>query len=352
VTWSTHCHNDLGLATANSLAGIQNGARQVEVTINGIGERAGNTAMEEVIMAIHTHPNYYPVYHTINTTGIYLLSQLVSSLSGMVVQPNKAIVGRNAFLHESGIHQDGVLKNKLTYEIITPEVVGVTNISLVLGKHSGRNAFRERCRELGFSDLVEAEFQRVFDDFKSLCDKKKKVNDGDILALLSNQISSSTPASHFGLDSIQVVSGTHATATATVRLEDVRGGDVIVDAAIGKGGPIEAVFEAIQRIVKRRIRLLQYEVAAVGEGIDALGKVDVKITPEIEEVAANGDAHGKAARRERLRRSTFAANSAHTDIILASAKAYVTAINRMLAWEEEENANGGRSLVEERKVDV
>lgn len=186
VIWSTHCHNDLGLATANTLAGIQGGARQVEVTINGIGERAGNTAMEEVVMSIHTHPNYFPVYHTINTTLISRTSQMVSALSGMIVQPNKAIVGRNAFLHESGIHQDGVLKNKSTYEIITPETVGVTDIALVLGKHSGRNAFRERCKELGHGNISDEALQKAFVDFKALCDKQKTVNDADILAILVN----------------------------------------------------------------------------------------------------------------------------------------------------------------------
>ncbi|KAJ2957414.1 hypothetical protein NQZ79_g6860 [Umbelopsis isabellina] len=186
VIWSTHCHNDLGLATANTLAGIQNGARQVEVTINGIGERAGNTAMEEVVMAVHTHPNYFPVYHTINTQLFFRTSQMVQSLSGMMVQPNKAIVGRNAFLHESGIHQDGVLKNKTTYEIITPESVGVTDIALVLGKHSGRNAFRERCKELGFGGISDENLQKAFTDFKALCDKQKAVNDAEILAILTN----------------------------------------------------------------------------------------------------------------------------------------------------------------------
>ncbi|CAO3702481.1 unnamed protein product [Rhizopus stolonifer] len=185
VVFSTHCHNDLGLATANTLAGITNGARQVEVTINGIGERAGNTAMEEVVMAVHTHPNYFPVHHTINTPLIYRTSQMVSSLSGMAIQPNKAIVGRNAFLHESGIHQDGVLKNRQTYEIITPETVGVTDINLVLGKHSGRNAFRERCNELGFAGISDQEFQKAFDDFKALCDRKKNVDDTDITALFT-----------------------------------------------------------------------------------------------------------------------------------------------------------------------
>ncbi|CDH54170.1 2-isopropylmalate synthase [Lichtheimia corymbifera JMRC:FSU:9682] len=197
VVFSTHCHNDLGLATANTLSGIKNGARQVEVTINGIGERAGNTAMEEVIMAVHTHPTGFPVYHNINTRLIYPTSVLVSDLSGMVVQPNKAIVGRNAFLHESGIHQDGVLKNRQTYEIISAETVGVTDIALVLGKHSGRNAFRERCKELGYATINEEEFQKAFVDFKTLCDKKKNIDNDDILSILSNY--NTKPSSHVEL---------------------------------------------------------------------------------------------------------------------------------------------------------
>jgi 2-isopropylmalate synthase len=165
------------------LSGVQNGCRQV--TINGIGERAGNTALEEVVMAIHTHPTYYPVYHTVNTQQICRSSQLVSALTGSVLQPNKAIVGRNAFLHESGIHQDGVLKNKSTYEIITPETVGATDASLVLGKHSGRNAFRERCKELGFGGISDEALQTAFIEFKALCDKQKSANDSDILAILT-----------------------------------------------------------------------------------------------------------------------------------------------------------------------
>jgi 2-isopropylmalate synthase len=185
VVWSTHCHNDLGLATSNTLSGIQNGARQVEVTINGIGERAGNTALEEVVMAIHTHATHYPVFHTINTQQLCRSSQLVSSLTGSPVQPNKAIVGHNAFLHESGIHQDGILKNKSTYEIITPNTVGANDDPLVLGKHSGRNAFRQRCKELGFSDIGEQQLQKAFTDFKALCDSQKLVKDADILAILS-----------------------------------------------------------------------------------------------------------------------------------------------------------------------
>ncbi|ORX54470.1 HMGL-like-domain-containing protein [Hesseltinella vesiculosa] len=186
VTFSTHCHNDLGLATANTLAGIQNGARQVEVTINGIGERAGNTAMEEVVMAIHTHPALFPVHHTINTELFYPTSRIVAETSGLVVQRNKAIVGRNAFLHESGIHQDGVLKNRSTYEIMTPASVGVTDIALVLGKHSGRNALRSRGAEMGFT-LNDVAFQRVFEDFKALCDSKKNVSDDDVRAIFEKE---------------------------------------------------------------------------------------------------------------------------------------------------------------------
>ncbi|KAI9317873.1 hypothetical protein BX666DRAFT_1932237 [Dichotomocladium elegans] len=190
VVWSTHCHNDLGLATANTLAGIKNGARQVEVTINGIGERAGNTAMEEVVMAIHTHPNIFPVGHHINTRLIYPTSVLVSDLTGMTVQPNKAIVGRNAFLHESGIHQDGVLKNRQTYEIINAETVGVSDIALVLGKHSGRNAFRDKLRILGYNGIKEEDLQKAFIDFKAMCDRKKNISDQDIVHIVNNCIAS------------------------------------------------------------------------------------------------------------------------------------------------------------------
>jgi 2-isopropylmalate synthase len=185
VIFSAHCHNDLGLATANSLAGIRNGARQIEGTINGIGERAGNAALEEIVMAVHTHPNVFPVHHELNIQLFYPLSRMVSELSGMVVQPNKAIVGRNAFLHESGIHQDGVLKNRQTYEIMTPESVGVTEIALVLGKHSGRNALRNRGAEMGYT-LDDTSMQKVFVRFKALCDKKKVVCDEEIRALFTS----------------------------------------------------------------------------------------------------------------------------------------------------------------------
>lgn len=343
AVFSTHCHNDLGLATANTLAGISNGARQVEVTINGIGERAGNTAMEEVVMAIHTHPNYYPVHHTINTTLIYRTSQMVSSLSGMMVQPNKAIVGRNAFLHESGIHQDGILKNRQTYEIISAETVGVTDISLVLGKHSGRNAFRERCKELGFDAVSDDDFQTAFDEFKALCDKKKNVNDADILAILSNQISSAVTSAFYTLVSTQVVSGADSTSMASVKIFDVKAEKEIVDAAVGVKGPIDAVFEAIQRIVGRRFILTKFDISAVGEGSDALGKAEIQVKADTEG-QKNGD--------ERVAKAAFTTSIADIDIITAAAKAFLGAINKQLVWETELAAGTARSIGEERQVDV
>ncbi|KAI8997230.1 2-isopropylmalate synthase [Pilobolus umbonatus] len=341
ATFSTHCHNDLGLATANTLAGIQNGARQVEVTINGIGERAGNTAMEEIVMAIHTHPNYYPVHHTINTTMIYRTSQMVSSLSGMIIQPNKAIVGRNAFLHESGIHQDGVLKNRQTYEIITPETVGVTDISLVLGKHSGRNAFRERCKELGFLDVSESDFQKSFDEFKALCDKKKNITDADILAILNNQLTSHVSTAFYTFVSTQFVGG--ATPMASVKLFDVKAEKEIGDAAIGTNGPVDAVLEAIQRCIGRRFHLTKFDISAVGEGSDALGKAEIQIKADVQHATVSD---------ERITKSAFSSSIADIDIITAAAKAFLNAVNKQLAYEAELSAGNARSNNEERKVNV
>ncbi|KAI7906028.1 2-isopropylmalate synthase [Cokeromyces recurvatus] len=344
VIFSTHCHNDLGLATANTLAGISHGARQVEVTINGIGERAGNTSMEEIVMAIHTHPNYFPVHHTINTTLIYRTSQMVSTLSGMMVQANKAIVGRNAFLHESGIHQDGVLKNRQTYEIITPETVGVTNINLVLGKHSGRNAFRERCKELGFIDMTEADFQKGFENFKTLCDKKKNINDADILAILSNQIGASSNNPYYTLVSTQVVAGANTTSMASVKLYNVKEDKESSDAAVGVNGPIDAIFEAIQRIIGRRFLLTKFDISAVGEGNDALGKAEIQ-------VKADSSLHHHQ-QDNRLSKAAFTSSVADVDIITAATKAYLSAINKQIAWENELAKGTARSINEERKVDI
>ncbi|KAI9325439.1 2-isopropylmalate synthase, partial [Zopfochytrium polystomum] len=245
VIWSTHCHNDLGLATANTLAGIVNGARQVEVTINGIGERAGNTALEEIVMAIHTHPNTFPVYHTIDTQQIYITSQLVTKKTGMPVQPNKAIVGANAFAHESGIHQDGVLKHKATYEIIQPESIGLPSNSLVLGKHSGRNAFRARIEQI-LGDSVYADklasqpaaFETLFASFKRLADTKKSgVTEQDLYALLDDQLNIDASVREiYRLKSLQVVSGSVVMATATVALWDYSNAASGADASNGDAG--------------------------------------------------------------------------------------------------------------------
>ena len=222
VIISAHCHDDLGLATANTLAAIQNGARQVEVTINGIGERAGNTSLEEIVMALHTRPHIYGLRTNIDTTQIMRTSRLVSAYTGMVVQPNKAIVGANAFAHEAGIHQDGVMKNPLTYEIMKPETVGLSESKLVLGKHSGRHAFQSKVAGLGY-DLGAEELNRVFDRFKELCDKKKVVADADIEAIVNDEIYQ--PMELWRLEHIQVSCGTGLRPTATVRL---RGPDGIV----------------------------------------------------------------------------------------------------------------------------
>jgi len=351
VIWSAHCHNDLGLATANTLSGIMNGIRQVEVTINGIGERAGNTAMEEVVMAIHTHPNFFPVYHTINTPLFFRISQLVSSLSGMAVQSNKAIVGANAFLHESGIHQDGVLKNKTTYEIISPETVGANTVNLVLGKHSGRAAFKSRLQELGFGELTDEEFQVAFNSFKTLADSKKRVTEQDLLALLSDQVSAASgDKATFVIKSLQVVSGT-SFATATVQLQNSQTGDVVVDAAIGKSGPVEAVFLAIQRLVGKRIRLLKFDITAVGEGVDALGQVSVKIAEDTSSPGSSDsdenaeEAKDSESKANGISQATYHGHGADSDIIQAATKAYLNAINRLVANENER-------LLGERKVDV
>jgi len=283
----------------------------------------------------------------------------------MVVQPNKAIVGSNAFLHESGIHQDGVLKHKQTYEIIRPEDVGVFNVNIVLGKLSGRNAFRQRLVELGYGGLADADFQKAFENFKLLADSKKRITDHDLLAVMTDQMLS--PAqSRFELKSVQVVSSTHGMPTATVKLFDSVKNEELVDAAIGRTGPIMAVFAAIQRLVQRKIRLLQYEVRAVSEGMDALGKVAVRITEDEDssdvddatpvasdhiidgQVKPNIDASGQT----RLTKSMYQGNGTDLDVIVASAKAYVSAINRLFDGEIGETQGRRRSTPVERQVNV
>ncbi|MBI3176724.1 MAG: 2-isopropylmalate synthase, partial [Chloroflexi bacterium] len=271
-TVSVHCHDDLGLATANTLAGIAAGARQAEVTINGIGERAGNTSLEEVVMALHTRRPVFNLSTGIDTTHIMRVSRLVSNYTGIVVQPNKAIVGANAFAHEAGIHQDGMLKHQQTYEIMRPETVGVTQTRLVLGKHSGRHALKARLAELGYN-LNEAELDKAFERFKNLADKKKTIADADLEALVSDELYQ--PREIFTLDGMQVACGTMGMPTATVRLRGPDG-QMHIQAALGTG-PVDAVYKAIDSIVLAPNTLLEFVIHAVTEGIDALGEVTVRI---------------------------------------------------------------------------
>jgi 2-isopropylmalate synthase len=315
---STHCHNDLGLATANTLAGICAGARQAEVTINGIGERAGNTSLEEVVMALHTRRPLYNLYTGIDTTQISRMSKLVSNYTGIVVQPNKAIVGANAFAHEAGIHQDGMLKHQQTYEIMRPETVGVTQSRLVLGKHSGRHAFKVRLNELGY-DLNDEDLNKAFQRFKNLADKKKTVTDADLEALVADEFYQ--PREVYSLDGLQVTCGTMGMPTATVRLHGPDG-KLYIQAAVGTG-PVDATYKAIDAIVKAPSVLLEFAVHAVTEGIDALGEVTVRIQ------GSNGS-HKIDAQKEIEQPRTFGGHGADTDIVVASAKAYLAALNKLL----------------------
>jgi 2-isopropylmalate synthase len=308
IIWSVHCHNDLGLATANTLAGVEAGARQVEVTINGIGERAGNTSLEEVVMAIQTRTPYYNLRTNINSREIIKTSRMVSNYTGMTVQANKAIVGDNAFAHEAGIHQDGVLKNASTYEIMTPESVGWSQSKLVLGKHSGRHALKTRLAELGYNVEGDA-LNQVFGRFKQLADAKKTVTDADLQALMADEFHG--PEEYFSLVDIQVTCGTMGMPTATIKVRDIKGEEVI-HAAVGVG-PVDAAFTAIDDVVKIPSTLIEYSVHSVTEGIEALGEVTVRISPQSDH------------------RRTFGGYGADGDIIVASVKAYLAALNRLIA---------------------
>ena len=302
AVFSIHCHNDLGLATANTIAAIQAGARQAEVTINGIGERAGNTSLEEVVMAMHTRPNFITTGTQIQTKEIYHTSRLVSMISGIVVQPNKAIVGANAFAHEAGIHQDGVLKNPMTYEIMKPEIIGLSKNKLVLGKHSGRHALRDHLKSLGY-DLSDEEINLVFKKFKELADKKKHVVDEDLEAIVAEGILRT--ADTFDLEYQNVTSGTTVLPMASVKLS-VQGRSV-KGAGYGNG-PIDAVFNTISKLTGTESELLRFSVNALTGGTDALGEVTVRLKE-------NGlIALGKGA---------------DPDIITASAKAYINGLNRL-----------------------
>ena len=302
ATISVHCHNDLGLATANTIAGIRAGARQIEVTINGIGERAGNTSLEEVIMTLYTRKKVLSIEHGINTREIYPTSRLVSMITGIVVQPNKAIVGSNAFSHEAGIHQDGILKNRLTYEIMSPDVIGIKESKLILGKHSGSHAFRKKLSDLGY-ELTEEELKGLFKKFKELADKRKEILDEDIEALVAEEILRVPDT--YKLMYLNVVSGNVAVPTATVKL--LIEGKERIGAGFGVG-PIDATYNTIKKLTKTKARLLKFSVNSITGGMDAQGEVTVRLKE-------NGlIALGKGT---------------DPDIITASAKAYINGLNRL-----------------------
>jgi 2-isopropylmalate synthase len=330
VVWSVHCHNDLGMATANTLAGVKAGARQVEVTLNGIGERAGNTALEEVVMAMTTRPQFYNLTTNIDTTQIARASHMVSTYTGMVIQPNKAIVGANAFAHEAGIHQDGMLKNQQTYEIMRPETIGLNASRLVLGKHSGRHAFRVRLQEMGYDNLDEEEIKVAFRRFKELADVKKVVTDADIEAIIADEVYQ--PATVWQLNHIQVSCGDHSIPTATVSLTGPDG-EEYRDAALGSG-PVDAVYQAINRIVGVKNRLTEFSINAVTEGIDAVAETTVRIQP------LNGgnieDQYRVNPQTNRPFLRTFSGHGASTDIVVASARAYLSALNKLLSTRGEQ----------------
>jgi 2-isopropylmalate synthase len=308
VRFSVHCHDDLGLSVANSLAAIRAGARQVECTVNGIGERAGNTAMEEVVMALRTRSEFFGGCDTrVNAEEIYPTSRALSQIIGIAVPPNKAVVGDNAFAHEAGIHQHGMIQNRLTYEIMTPESVGRGKSELVLGKHSGRHAFAERVRELGF-DPEKIDFERAFRRFKDLADVKKTVYNEDIEALISDQLQ--RVDERFKLVNMSVVSGTFATPTATVEMSIE--GEERKAAKMGDG-PVDAVFKAVKDLTASKARLLRYQVNAITSGMDAQGEVAVTLEEDGIRVIGHG---------------------ADTDIIVASARAYVQAVNRIMRRKE------------------
>ena len=328
VIWSTHCHNDLGMATANSLAGVQNGARQIEVTINGIGERAGNTSLEEVVMAMHTRPQVFDVETGIDTTQLMRTSHMVSTYTGMVVQANKAIVGANAFAHEAGIHQDGMLKNQQTYEIMRPETVGLHASRLVLGKHSGRHAFRTRLEEMGYDNLEPDEVLAAFKRFKRVADKKKVVTDADIEALIADEIYQ--PPEIWKLNQIQVSCGDQSIPTASVSLTGPDGVEHR-DAALGTG-PVDAVYQAISRIIGRSGRLVEFAINAVTEGLDAVAEATIRIEPE------KGDPYRVNPQTNQAVARSFSGHGASTDIVVASARAYLSALNKMMAAEGEESS--------------
>jgi 2-isopropylmalate synthase len=312
--FSTHCHNDLGLAVANSLFGVEGGARQIECTINGLGERAGNAALEEIVMAIKTRGDRFPYYTNVDSRMLLRASKLVSQVTAFPVQYNKAIVGKNAFAHEAGIHQDGMLKNAQTYEIMLPEDVGVKATSLVMGKHSGRHAFREKLKELGF-ELGDNAFEDAFKRFKDLADRKKHVFDEDLEALVEDQATMASES--IRIVSLTVIAGTKGPQKATLTL-DVNGTEVTKE--MSGNGPVDAIFNAIHAIIPHTAKLSLYQVQAVTEGTDAQAEVSIRLEEDGKSVTARG---------------------ADPDTLVASAKAYISAINKLSAKRQRLHAQAG-----------
>jgi 2-isopropylmalate synthase len=303
IIFSAHCHNDLGLATANSLSAIVNGVRQVECTINGIGERAGNTAMEEVVMALRTRKDFYGITTRIDTTQISKASYLVKNITGMTVQPNKAIVGANAFAHESGIHQDGVIKNRETYEIMTPQSIGLESNRMVLGRHSGRAGFKDRIIRLGFQPKQD-ELELAYTKFLEIADKKKEIFDEDIISLFTDQ-HRKTGISRFVLEYFHISTGSKTVPTATIKL---RVNDVIIEESATGDGPVDAVFKAIEKATKMEPELSRLVISPVTEGKDALAEASVTLNLNGKRVVGKGGS---------------------TDIIEASALSFIDALNRL-----------------------
>ncbi len=301
---SVHCHDDLGLAVANSLEAVRLGARQIECTINGIGERAGNAALEEIVMALKTRSDVFGLRTNVDTTRIYKSSRLVSDLTGFVVQPNKAVVGANAFRHQSGIHQDGMVKESSTFEIMDPRSVGVPASSLVLGKLSGKHAFRERLAELGYT-LNEDSLSHAFKTFKELADKKREITDRDLISLVGEELRQEMQV--YKLDHVDVSCGDHSLHSAAVRLIGPNG-NILADAALGTG-PVDAVYKVINRIVGIPNKLVEFNINANTEGFDAIGEVLIRIESDS---------------------ATYTGRGASTDIVVASARAYMNALNRLI----------------------
>lgn len=312
---STHCHNDLGMAVANSLAGVRNGARQVECTVNGLGERAGNAALEEIVMGIRTRADFFVTQSSgglttnINTKEIHRTSQLVSQLTGFVIQPNKAIVGANAFAHEAGVHVDGVLKERTTYEIMTPESIGLGGSRMVLGRHTGRHGFVDRCKQLGFK-LTKEETEHAYQSFLEIADKKKEVFDADLTAIINDEIR--IVEQIYELQYLHVACGTGTLPTASVKIKTK---DETKQAAACGDGPVDAAYEAIRQATGLLPKLENYSIRAVTSGKEALGEATVRITED-----------GR----------TFIGRGISTDIIEASAKAFIDAINRMVSAKGEQ----------------